>query len=561
MRILASPPSVRVGAVAVVTALLGVGAVGAQAAPAPTAAPTGAPQVQAPVPDIAWSTCVGEGLEAFDCASVQVPTDYDEPRGDTTTIALTRLQATDPDGRVGSLFLNFGGPGIAGVGLMHTLGETFLDPKVHAKFDVIGFDPRGVGLSNPVTCFPNEAAEKANFADTPAFPTTRREVPGYLVDYGTAMVGCKLLSGDRFEHASSANVARDMDLLRQAVGDERLNYLGYSYGSIIGATYGKLFPERVRALAIDGTWDPPRWSGGQGSLGVRLGTGPAAEEAFEQFLALCDEAGPDACPLAALGDPAQVAEDVFRQLQEEPAEFPGPDGTTVEFGYDDLVAATFSSLYATSGWTDLAESFAQLDAMDDPAAAQRDGSDRKRAGTSLGDLLRRLGVIEDYATGIGPQTASLCVDGKHPLNAWDYPRQADKADEVTPHFGRYRAWVGIQCEFVQFRDDDAYKGPWQQEIDSPVLVIGTRYDPATPYAQTQPYADRFPDGRVLTVEGYGHTTLGVSTCADAAIARYLLDLEATDGATCGQDVPPFQATDPGSKEAGRLMLAPGGSRA
>ncbi|GAA2173960.1 alpha/beta hydrolase [Agrococcus versicolor] len=511
--------------------------------PAPPAAPAAtAAQVEAPVPDLAWGACDGAGVEAFECALAEVPSDYDEPTGATTTIALTRLPATDPSQRIGSLFLNFGGPGGPGVSTLQQLGA-FLDPQVHARFDVIGFDPRGVGLSDPVTCFPDAASEQAFVAGSPAVPVTPEEEAESIALFGTTSLACETLSGNRIASASTANVARDMDLLRQAVGDERLSYLGYSYGSILGATYGMLFPDRIRALAIDGTLEPSRWSGTDAavdaSVGVRVGQGVAASEVFDEFLALCAQVGPQSCSLAGIGDPRQVVEDVLARLQQQPVEVPGPDGAPLTIDYGTAVAVAFTSLYSPAGFGPLADTFAQLHALTQPQQAMT----TQQRGVSLGDvgdLLRRLGLIEDYS-GIGSALASMCVDGQHPLQPWEYPAQADAADAEAPHFGRMRSWVGIQCEFVPFSDEDAYLGPWDQTTQAPVLVIGTRHDPATPFDQTQPYADRFDDARVLTVEGYGHTTLGVSACANAAIATYLTDLVATDGATCGQDVAPFQA--------------------
>lgn len=539
-------------AVLAAAALLFSGASAASADP-----PDAAAQVEAEVPDLAWGPCDGAGLEAFECASVEVPTDYDRPEGDTTTIALTRLPASEPDQRIGSLFVNFGGPGGPGVGTMHQIGGPFLDPQVHERFDVIGFDPRGVGLSDPVTCFPNQAAEDRFFADVPAFPLTGRETARFTAAFAATAASCELLSGDRIEHASTANVARDMDLLRQAVGDEQLSYLGYSYGTILGATYSALFPDRVRGLALDGTFDPAAWSGGEGSVGLRTGQGVAASEAFGEFLDICAEVGPDSCLLAALGDPAVVVEEMFAQLQEQPVELPIGPGETMEVGYDDAVALSFSSLYSPIAWSDLATVLANLAVLSAPQPdlqSQRLTTAQRTSDESLGDILRRLGLIEDYPS-IGGALASMCVDGEHPARPWQYPAMADAADEEAPHFGRYRAWAGLQCEFVPYRDRDAYMGPWEQTTDAPVLVIGTRYDPATPYAFTEPYAARYPDAAVLTVEGYGHTTLGQSSCANSAIATYLIDLEATDGASCGQDVAPFETATPAPTED-PLLLAP-----
>lgn len=222
---------------------------------------------------------------------------------------------------------------------------------------------------------------------------------------------------------------------------------------------------------------------------------------FGEFLRLCAEAGAPACPLAALGEPGAVVEDLFAQLQEQPVDVPMPDGSSTEIGYDDAVALAFQSLYSPVAWTDLAATLAGLAQL---AAPQQPQARTTQSDVdSLGELLRKLGLIEDYPS-IGGALASMCVDGDHPLRPWDYPAQADAADETAPHFGRMRSWVGVQCDVIQFRDRDAYTGPWEQQTDAPVLVIGTRHDPATPYSFTQPYADHFRDARVLTVEGYGH---------------------------------------------------------
>lgn len=513
--------------------------------------PSEAPQVDAPIPELDWTACEGEGLEAFECTTAEVPTDYDRPNGATTTIALTRHPATDPDQRAGSLFLNFGGPGGPGVDTLHQLGPDFLAPEITARYDLIGFDPRGVGLSDPVTCFPDAASETEFFEDMQAFPTTSREEGRFIAQMGVIAAACATLSGDRISHSSTANVARDMDLLRQAVGDEQLTYVGYSYGTVLGATYGALFGERARALVLDGTLDPTAWSGGEGSIGLRTGQGVAAHEAFGAFHAECVEAGPEACSLAALGDPAEITEDVLTSLKEQPVEIPLPDGGTEVLTYDGVVFTTFQALYNPTVFGLLADLYSQLAVLTATESDQPQA--RTLGGGSIGEILRELGLIEDYPS-IGGGLASMCVDGEHPLRPWDYPAQADAVDAEAPHFGRARSWVGVTCDFVTFRDQDAYTGPWEQSSEAPVLVIGTEWDPATPYSFTQPYADKFPDGRVLTVEGYGHTTIGLSACADAAIADYVIDLEATDGAVCGQDVLPFQDVSPEIAED-RLRLA------
>jgi hypothetical protein len=231
-----------------------------------------------------------------------------------------------------------------------------------------------------------------------------------------------------------------------------------------------------------------------------------------------------------------VVEDVYAALKEEPVEVPAGDGTTVEVGYADLASVAFASMYDTAYWPLLADYAAELAVRTGVAPAAR--ADTLDSALSLSELLRRLGLAEDYdSTGGG--LASLCVDADFPGRPASYPRKVAALDEQYPHFGLLRGWVGVHCEFIPVQDEDAYTGPWEQTVEEPVLVVGTRFDPATHYGFTAPYVSLWPDARTLTVEGWGHTTINVSTCADEAIGRYLITLEADDGAVCDQDRVPF----------------------
>ncbi|MCK6211038.1 alpha/beta hydrolase [Georgenia sp. EYE_87] len=326
----------RLSVVTVAALLLVIGAVTAGASPSDVD-----PRDERGVPALAWEGC-GAGLEAFQCATAEVPTDHDDPAAGTTTIALTRLPATAPDQRLGSLFLNFGGPGGPGVEVLHMLGGEFLHPTVRARFDVVGFDPRAVGRSDPATCFRDAEQEQAFIRTLPAFPVEDEEAR-FTASAAALGISCTVLSGTRIAAASTANVARDLDLLREAVGDEELTYLGYSYGTFLGATYAALFPDRVRALVLDGTVLPRLWvgEGDDRVLGRRLGQHVAAAQAYGEFLRLCREAGSNGCALAALGDPAEVVEGLLTRLRTQPATFDIGDGTTTELGYDDAVSLIF----------------------------------------------------------------------------------------------------------------------------------------------------------------------------------------------------------------------------
>lgn len=504
-----------------------------------TASTTDTPQDAAGAPELTWGAC--DGADAFDCASVEVPSDHDRPRGAATTLAVTRLPATDPGRRIGSVFVNFGGPGGEGVSTLHQLGQQLFAPSVRERFDIVSFDPRGVGQSDPATCYPDAESEReATARMLTELPGNRREETRFILEAAQLGLACATTSPDRFGTASTANVARDMDLLRQAVGDDALTYVGYSYGTILGATYGMIFPDSVRAMVLDGPVDPREWSGvGSDELmGARLLQPRGAHEAFAELWALCEEAGPSSCSTAALGDPAEIAEQVLTEIQETPVEVPAGGGETVTYTYTTLVLDTFFSLYGVAGYAPAADVYTFL--------AGRLGlvdTARSRSAAPAPDLSGFHRRVEDYPS-IGTQLATLCADAETPRNPWSYPRKVAALDAQYPHFGLARGWLGIQCAFLPVTDEDAWTGPWQQSADAPVLVIGTRFDPATPYQHTAPYASLWPDARTLTIEGYGHTSVNAaSPCAHAAIADYLVDLTATDGATC-QGAAPF-GTPPG----------------
>ena len=230
-----------------------------------------------------------------------------------------------------------------------------------------------------------------------------------------------------------------------------------------------------------------------------------------------------------------MVEQTFQRLKKSPVEITGPDGSKVVFTYQLAVVVTFQSLYDPAGYPALATLLAQVAvATQQPATASR--AALKVSATTAGLLDRARG--DDYAsvgTGLQP-----CIETRQTGRPLSYPRYADQADAVAPHFGRMRAWVGQMCKFFGIRDTDAYLGPWKQTTKAPVLVFGTKYDPATPYQATRPYADLWPDARMVTVNGWGHTTIARSNCADALITAYLVDRRSPrDGSTCTQNRKPF----------------------
>jgi pimeloyl-ACP methyl ester carboxylesterase len=509
----------------------------ATAAPAAaTAATTSAAAVTSAAtarPAIDWAAC-GSALPGLDCGTMPVPLDYDRPRGDQISLALIRRPADDKAARIGSLLLNPGGPGGSGVDFVAQAGNLLFTPRVRASFDLIGFDPRGVARSTGLQCFRTTEDQLAVLAPF-AFPVTRAEEARWVIGHRLVSEACEKRGGPVIDHMSTANVARDMDQIRRALGEARMNYVGYSYGSLIGSTYANMFPDKVRALVIDGVVNPVSWTTGRGveaetvPVFGRLGSEQGSYETFEQFLALCDAGGPT-CAFSE-GDPRQRFDRLARQLLREPAELPDGEGGTITVTYADLVAVTRVALYSAAVWPDLAALLADLDSAVVPA----------RAAVTLQRLQTLLepppAAYEQVYEGLA---GVACSDSDNPDNEIAWARSARRADERTPYFGRPWHWISSICASWPGADDDRYIGPWNRRTAQTVLVVGTRYDPATRYRGAVTTERLLGRARLLTVHAWGHTSLLTSTCADAATAAYLLKGELpAPGTVCEANSVPF----------------------
>jgi pimeloyl-ACP methyl ester carboxylesterase len=279
-----------------------------------------------PVPKLDWKTCD----EDFQCATAQVPLDYRDPYGKTINIAVERHQATDTTHRIGSLFVNGGGPSEQLANF--TAGYKQLPSAWRAQYDIVGFDPRGFGSSTAVRCFPTAEAEDEFLSGAPiGFPDGAKETSAWIRTWAGFDERCAKLNGSLLEHLSTADVARDMDLLRQAVGDRTLNYMGLSYGTVLGATYANLFPATVGRMALDGDVDPVAWTNGNGGLPsfLRLGNDQASAAVLKGFLDLCGKASTAACAFSA-GTPAATRakyDTLLRRLRRHPVTMGTPPDT------------------------------------------------------------------------------------------------------------------------------------------------------------------------------------------------------------------------------------------
>lgn len=479
------------------------------------AAGRAAPALSAP---IAWTDC-GARLQ---CARVPVPLDWRRPRGRRIELAVIRHMAGDPERRIGTLFLNPGGPGDSGVAAVTERGSR-LDAQTRGRFDVVGWDPRGSGGSAPVNCF-RRPVDRARFWKEAPVPTTVPQERSYLAKSVSLAKRCGERSGSLLKHISTTDTARDLDHLRRLVGDKQLTFVGQSTGTFLGLTYAGLFERRVRAMVLDGVEDPVRFTAGPAeALTQSL---PDADRLLERFEALCQSAGAARCALAGQGRVAARVERLLARLRKGPIPAPSaaPPGT-LSYG-EALMVIKLYGLADPSKWPDLAR---QLD-----AAARGDGSALKATAGLL--------AAEDTRRGIEQGQALFCADSVGRRRVPDWSRAVGRLEKLSPIGGRVMGWaIGAPCSAWPARSSERYLGPWNATTRNPILLVGTSFDPNTPLVNARLAERRLGNAVLLTHAGYGHLSdRDPSTCVADAVGRYLVTLGTPRrGTVCRPDRLPF----------------------
>ncbi|HET9657411.1 MAG TPA: alpha/beta fold hydrolase [Kineosporiaceae bacterium] len=508
-----------------------------------------------PAPRLNWTGC-GPFAPGADCATADLPLDYDEPNGPTTRVAVLRVKATDQAHRIGTLFVNPGGPAGSGTRFAAT-APTFLRPEVLARFDIVGFDPRGTQFSDNVRCWPSAGGRDAALAGLGVvFPRTVEETAAYLTAVKAFGRACSTSGAPLSRSMSTAEVARDMDVLRRAVGDKQLTYFGISYGSYLGQVYANLFPDRVRALAIDAILDPVALVGtpGRGSTpsSVRLKQAEATARALHELLVRCRTAGPDRCSLAATGDPVASYEAILAALKKAPLTFDDPStGTTTTVTYPQALSGLQLLLSTTEGVDSIADILTWASTLQNAAAPS---SRREAAAAALNRAVAQLRSqptpdpttapwpTSPYGNDIEARHTVICTDGLHPARADQWPAAADAADARVPGFGRLAAWEDAPCASTTWTtsDEDAYRGPFTHRTTNPVLIIGNYWDPVTNYDNAVALSKLLPNSTLVSVDSWGHTAFTRSACLDTAIENYLVTTAPpARGTHCVGDYQPF----------------------
>jgi pimeloyl-ACP methyl ester carboxylesterase len=448
-----------------------------------------------------WRGC----RSGFECSTLEVPVDYSAPDGEQVEVALIRRLATSSDARIGSLVVNYGGPGDPGT---ETLRSAYgaLPSEIRERFDVVSFDPRGTGRSRAVDCVDDATFERAWAEDVT--PDNRAELPAFYdgTAFSVDLIGaCVDRHGEWLAHVGTRNVARDLDRLRAALGDTKLTYLGFSYGTLIGAVYAQEFPDRVRALVLDSAVNVSTTPEQRQRGNVR-----GFEDALEEFLAAC--ADDSDCPFRSDGAPR----DALLRLRNEfeaGLTIETIDGRTV--GVTEFYVGLLAALYSRGAWGDLAEALRM--ARDD-----RDGS-YLRLFNDLYAGRRDDGTYNNLQEAIGVVN---CAD--QPFARVPFTEFRAKFTELTtryPVFGRAFGGAPLGCDpRLPTPDPDEQLGDVRATDAPPVLIIGVTHDPATPYAGAVDLQQRILRSRILTLDAtqHGGFTSGV-LCIDAAVDAYLLE--------------------------------------
>jgi pimeloyl-ACP methyl ester carboxylesterase len=444
--------------------------------------------------------CAGPAPGGARCGTLTVPLDYSDPSKGTISLGVITVPAQIQSRRIGSLVVNPGGPGSSGVQYVEKAGD--LLAALNQRFDIVGFDPRGTAAPGAVTCEDTPGLDHLVGLDPVVDDASEKK--DLLVANREFAQACEQRSGRLLPYVGTENVARDMDVLRAALGEDKLTYFGVSYGTAIGAEYAALFPTRVRAMALDGGVDPSI-----SLLNQVAQQADAFEASYREFVAQCK--AKHSCPLGS--DPDAVITKLLRDLDAHPTTL--ADGRTI--GRGAAITALVHSMYSPDGWDQDYVSFAQ--------AAQ-------------GDLARLVQMSDRYndrqASGFGHALESglavNCVDAAA-ADVATYIADAQQLQARDPHFGAAAVSSVLACAYWPVHGREAI--PLDITGAAPILIVGGLHDPATPYAWSQSLQREIRGSVLISRNGFGHTSYSVNSCIAALVDAYLADLTTpADGTTC-----------------------------
>ena len=483
--------------------------------------------------DLTWTDCTDDATgTAFQCATVTVPLDYDNPQGQTITVALKKLSSTSSSPR-GSVFLNPGGPGGSGISAIESQADLYKSgdlSEVLANYDVIGFDPRGVGQSTPITCWTPEDVQAilAGQAEVPFSPLTPGSAADIVTQGSREAAACEEHTEvpEILDHADTRSVARDMDVMRALVGDKDLNYLGYSYGTYLGAVYTELFPDNIGRVVLDSAMDPT-----MARQDPMEGDAAAGEQSLRTYIE--SQQGQAGFPLSGTTDAAVAQLATFLDgLDADPLTVSG-SGTPLNRA---KAVDAISKLVTTSPdkWPLLTEGLTQAMNAHDGSALKANAD--AVSGNSAPPTTEK--QVVEQLQGLKVFSANRCLDFPDAGNesSWDaalasYHHDYPVFHSLLPQYDAFCHGWGHTSR-TEAVDVDV-------EATNPMLVIGILHDPQTPYPWSKALVSKIRNSHLLSVDMYGHGATGSNACTSAKVSDYLVNgTLPSDGEICPADPEP-----------------------
>ncbi|CAO3665338.1 unnamed protein product [Umbelopsis ramanniana] len=498
----------------------------------------GLPQASNPIDagykegNFTWKKC----YDKYECSTLAVPIDYSNSSSAKFDLALIRLKATQAASK-GPLFVNPGGPGGSGVGLVLRAGE-IISKHVDGYYDIIGFDPRGVGESNTIRCFDDGTESKFFMANRRTILSPGDNVANHAAFLEAQAMQCISKNKDFVPYVSTASVARDIDALRDAFGQEETNYWGFSYGTFLGATYVNMFPDRVGRVILDGVTDP---SGFSGDIIDWIKTSLIhTEDSVDEFGAACEAAGPEKCALAhrekalAFDGEHYVAPTIryfLSQLINHPLLLSNVSTQGVVLQVD-VANAFFLSLYKVNQWPAMAKAFSE-------AIEASSGNSFYNIITDKNN--ERCPLVEEYSLGSMPIHCLDSTHHEHP-DVNSFLKGVQEANDVSPLAADLWGTEMLQCLYWKVVPAERYAGPWNHKTKNKVVLIGATGDPVTP-AESAAALERLMEGSGVFHKhhGWGHCSLGQSSkCTTKVIRDYFVDGKVPEkGSECPMEDQPF----------------------
>jgi pimeloyl-ACP methyl ester carboxylesterase len=450
-----------------------------------------------------WTDC-GQ----FECASIEAPLDYRHPDGRSIRLSMLKRPADNQDDKIGTLFVNPGGPGVSGIQYAKLAQVLFTQPVLES-YDIVGWDPRGVGDSTSISCLTDEETDAMLEAD--GTPDDASEVKKLVRLNDQFTRGCEDDDAELIPDVGTFNSARDMDLLRSSVGEQHLNYFGASYGTELGAVYANLFPKRVGRMVLDGALDPAI-SSSELSLGQLKGFEQATNAFIEDCLAR------DGCAIGPTPDDAErQLIQLLSDIDNQPLTTESGRPLTEALATLGMISAMYSE---SSGWPSLRLGLSQ--------AMQGDGT----VLLALADAYSERNADGSYASNVNSAFPAIsCTDRPGSQSVAQIRHVIPKYEEISPIFGRTFAWAGLTCRnwpvsHGEFPTTVSAKG------SAPIVVIGTTRDPATPYDWSVSLARSLQSGVLISRDGDGHTGYNANNpCVDSAVDNYLVGGDVPDNPT------------------------------